>query len=395
MNTATFLYSALQTGSETRSSCASFAASETMARSYVFPLDSSPSSAATVVSKECTAAEETSLRLSLLPESARDVAENEEVWRVAQRGAFEPSRAKAFTSRDVLAMSLPTELYTLLRSLSWSALRASLLEILALVVEDEDPGDSLSAVLDQATGDALRRYMAIRRELPVSPARSRTGGLQPRELAHAVEILLRVAEKSDHWRVPVTCLYVRTAKGPDARRCIRDLSEERFGKHNQGEHNALWTLYSLHTPLQKALKDVDAAELSTLLCEAVKREPHAVLQALQLRSTLIAAKMNAHAFTELPVDVVEEHIVPNILLTFLQAVAARELVPSAADAALSTQIGDFRLNDWAAQAGVSCEAPPGYASAPEAAAVAAAAQAHPSPSAQTSGAATTTSLTRT
>lgn len=127
-----------------------------MARFYAFPLDPSPLATAAVVSKDCTATEETSLRLSLLPESARDVAENEEVWRIAQRGAFEPARATAFTSREVLAMSLPTELYNLLRSLSRSALRVSLLEILALVVEDEDPGDSLSAVLDSSTWHAVR-----------------------------------------------------------------------------------------------------------------------------------------------------------------------------------------------------------------------------------------------
>lgn len=227
--------------------------------------------------------------------------------------------------------------------------------------------------------------------------------MEPPELAQSVEILLRLAEKSDRWRVPVTCLYVKTQRSPQARRSIRDLSEERYEKRNQAEHNALWRLYSLHRPLQKALKGVGAAELSTLLCEAVKRDPDAVPQALQLRSTLIAAKQNARAFTELPVDIVEEHIVPNILLTVLQADAAREPVSSATDAGLNAQTAtdaDFASNNRAAQQGIFCGAPPGYAGAPAgapagAAAAAATAHVHPPPPSPRHSRTPSTSWTRT
>lgn len=322
-----------------------------MSRSYAFPLHLSPFTADSLVSIDGTATEESSLRLSLLPENARDVAGNEEMWRIAQRGAFERARANAFIGRDVLAMSMPTDLFSLMRSLSWPAMQASLLEILALVVEDEDPDESLSVVLDECTWQALRRYMAFRRDFGPAGSGAHTGELTSRELAQSVEILLRLAEKSDRWRVPVTCLYVKNAKTPQARRNVRDLAEDRYGKCNQVEHKAFWTLYSLHSPLQSALKGVDAAELSKLLRDSVNRDPNAIPQALQLRKTLIAAKQHKHAFTELPADIVEEHIVPNILLTLLQVTAAPDPILAAP---LESQISQdaakgFLQKDWSQQ----------------------------------------------
>lgn len=307
-----------------------------MPRTYAFAADSPQVQRHPVHSLHRTATDESSLRLSLLPEDKTDVVQNEEIWKVANDCAFEPTRANTFVDGDVLAIGVPTELYSLLRSLSLPAMRASFLEILALVVEDENPDDSFSRVVDEDTRQALSTYMAIRKDPDAPLSGPHTGGLKPRELARSVETLLRLAEQSDQWRLPVTCLYVRAAQPRCSRMSIRDLSAKRRGK-NQAEHELMWKLYSLHRPLLAALKNVDAPDLSMLLRDTVMRDPDAIPQALRLRHTLIAAKREANVFRELPAEVVEEHVVPNILLTLLQG-AIHESPPASPDSVDATKI---------------------------------------------------------
>jgi hypothetical protein len=312
---------------------------------YAFAADPATSPAGPVALSDTTV-DRTSLRLSLLPATAADVAVNKFLWLAAQDTEFDAGVGRAVLRVDPMVLAFPAAIHELLQSLSFPALQATLMELLALVVEDEDPLVALDATLDLDTRAALDAHMDARNDLEAPPHGQRTGRLEPRELAHSVETLLRHAGHSAAWRVNVPCLRVvqRPPEVASAQRSPRlSIRQQgpRGGRRNGADRATLFGMHTAYHPLRKAVKciGVPADTLAALVRHALAADSAIVPHAWSVHDLLVAASRRPRKaaapepgadtrVTHLPLDVVETQLGPRVLLAILGAPApARDRRP--------------------------------------------------------------------
>lgn len=135
--------------------------------------------------------------LNLHPSSARDVAINELLWRSAQRGEYDATVGDSLLRANVLALVMSAELLAFLRRVTLAELRECVLEVLALIAEDElaDGLALMASEVEPETWNALQLRLAA------------WGTRCPARTSRDVEALLRMCCLSP-WKVDVYAAYV-------------------------------------------------------------------------------------------------------------------------------------------------------------------------------------------
>lgn len=142
---------------------------------------------------------------NLYPACRRDLHVNDLLWQVAQTGEYDPAHGNILLENNVLSLSIPREFYSFLSNVSREHLNTCMLQLLALIAEDED-AEGLALMrseLDVSVWCDLERYMAS------SDADSKIDGGtdRGRKLIKDVEMLLRLCYLSP-WKIDVYAAYV-------------------------------------------------------------------------------------------------------------------------------------------------------------------------------------------
>jgi hypothetical protein len=143
----------------------------------------------------------TLISLNLYPRTSDDIALNSLIHASASSASFESSTLGALLGTTPVLLALPATLSRFLQTISLAQLHVSILEILTLIAEDEDPAGlaAMGEELEPSVARDLAAYMTAR-ALPDAPAK-------PAAVVKAVETLLRCCYLTP-WKIHVPCLHV-------------------------------------------------------------------------------------------------------------------------------------------------------------------------------------------
>lgn len=143
---------------------------------------------------------------NLYPAKQTDLQINHLIWNAAQRGEYSPSDGNLLLQNNILSLSMPRDFFHFLRSVSEEELKQSMLEVLALIAEDEDhEGLSLmKSELEPSIWEDLMRYM---RPTGTTSCRMDVRSEEGRKLMTAVESLLRFCYLSP-WKIDIYASYI-------------------------------------------------------------------------------------------------------------------------------------------------------------------------------------------
>lgn len=282
------------------------------------------------LSRQFSDLDETSLRLSLIPSTSRDVDMNNLLHATARSAAFDKGKAKALLGCDPLVIAFPPAIQRLLTSLSSCSFETALLEILVLIAEDEGSFESVADEVEVSISDRLQQYN-----------NDRTGGLQGlknAELIFAVETLLHAAERSNEWVVHIPFLYAtRTKREKDSQiRARRRIWESGMGQQRRKEATTLgiWAAFSawrlVHISAERI--GVDRRELASILYRAMAGK-HSKVN-IEIRNVCVeiiaGSRRPRHMYqgkptpVSLPGDLVEQHLTPLIFLSMLESMCGKK-----------------------------------------------------------------------
>lgn len=142
---------------------------------------------------------------NLYPSTNRDLQINHLLWSVAQTGEYDPSKGNRLLGNNVLCLALPRKFHSFLRSISREDLHTCMLQVLALIAEDED-NEGLALMRSELCPSVwkdLEAYMARTGRL------DRIDGSTERglKLMRDVEMLLRLCYLSP-WKIDVYASYI-------------------------------------------------------------------------------------------------------------------------------------------------------------------------------------------
>lgn len=143
---------------------------------------------------------------NLYPACQRDLQINRLLWQLAQTGEYNPSQGNLLLENNVLSLAMPTKFFHFLSKTSEQDLKLCMLEVLALIAEDEDlEGLALmkSELADSVWND-LSKYMEKH-----DNQNSRIDSTTPEglRLMCDVEMLLRLCYLSP-WKIDVYAGYI-------------------------------------------------------------------------------------------------------------------------------------------------------------------------------------------
>ncbi|KAI0563061.1 hypothetical protein FGB62_47g130 [Gracilaria domingensis] len=144
---------------------------------------------------------------NLYPATLSDLAINHLIWSVAQKGEYDPTVGNLLLQNNILSLAMPQEFYDFLHEITEEELTHSMLEVLALIAEDEDTeGLSLmKAELEPSIWEDLVQYMDECSAKNQSRMDSKTKA--GRKLMIAVESLLRFCYLSP-WKIDIYASYI-------------------------------------------------------------------------------------------------------------------------------------------------------------------------------------------
>ncbi|PXF45452.1 hypothetical protein BWQ96_04750 [Gracilariopsis chorda] len=143
---------------------------------------------------------------NLYPAKEHDLQINHLIWNAAQRGEYCPSDGNLLLHNNILSLSMPREFFHFLRSVSEEELKQSMLEVLALIAEDED-AEGLSLMkseLEPSIWEDLTLYI---RACETPSCRMDVRSKEGRKLMTAVESLLRFCYLSP-WKIDIYASYI-------------------------------------------------------------------------------------------------------------------------------------------------------------------------------------------
>lgn len=142
---------------------------------------------------------------NLYPACRRDLLVNDLLWRVAQKGEYDPADGNILLENNILSLAMPHKFFSFLANISRQDLHVCMLQVLALIAEDED-AEGLALMrseLDETVWTDLENYMATTAG-PSSIDGTTELGLK---LRRDVEMLLRLCYLSP-WKIDVYAAYV-------------------------------------------------------------------------------------------------------------------------------------------------------------------------------------------
>lgn len=144
--------------------------------------------------------------LNLYPASKSDLDVNFVLWQVANSGEYHPAQWNRVLRANVFAVVMSEELCNFLQSVTYEQLILCILEVLALIAEDED-AEGLKLMQSELAPSIWNRLEPYMRTRP--PANTRCSQTSDKLLTD-VEILLRMCYLSP-WKVDVYTSYITTA----------------------------------------------------------------------------------------------------------------------------------------------------------------------------------------
>lgn len=143
---------------------------------------------------------------NLYPANKRDLKVNHLLWTVAQHGEYHPSDGNLLLENNVLSLAMPSKFFTFLEHVSEQYLKLCMLEVLALIAEDEDAEGLalMKSELEESVWDDLNTYMAVHSDQRVRIDSTTDQGFR---LMRDVETLLRLCYLSP-WKIDVYAVYV-------------------------------------------------------------------------------------------------------------------------------------------------------------------------------------------
>eukprot|EP00737_Agarophyton_chilense_P000652 gb/GEZJ01000723.1/.p2 GENE.gb/GEZJ01000723.1/~~gb/GEZJ01000723.1/.p2 ORF type:complete len:414 (-),score=42.24 gb/GEZJ01000723.1/:5268-6509(-) len=144
---------------------------------------------------------------NLYPATLTDLQINHMIWTVAQKGEYDPAQGNLLLQNNVLSLAMPQEFYDFLHDISEEELKCSMLEVLALIAEDED-SEGLSLMkseLEPSIWKDLVEYMdnCVVKDQSRMDSKTKAG----RKLMIAVESLLRFCYLSP-WKIDIYASYI-------------------------------------------------------------------------------------------------------------------------------------------------------------------------------------------
>lgn len=143
---------------------------------------------------------------NLYPATKRDLQVNDLLWRVAQSGEYDPHVGNFLLENNVLSLAMPAKFFEFLSGISKHDLKTCMLQVLALIAEDEDAEGLalMKSELDPSVWDELAVYISRQRD---SVARIDTTTERGLKLMRDVEMLLRLCYLSP-WKIDVYASFV-------------------------------------------------------------------------------------------------------------------------------------------------------------------------------------------
>lgn len=143
---------------------------------------------------------------NLYPACRRDLQVNDLLWRVAQSGEYDPQDGNLLLENNVLSLAMPYRFFDFLRGISREDLKTCMLQVLALIAEDEDAEGLalMKSELDDSVWDDLTSYMSTQGD---GVTRIDTATVKGLKQMRAVEMLLHLCYLSP-WKIDVYASYV-------------------------------------------------------------------------------------------------------------------------------------------------------------------------------------------
>lgn len=143
---------------------------------------------------------------NLYPASQRDLQVNDLLWRVAHEGEYRPGDGNLLLENNVLSLAMPHKFFSFLAGISREDLKTCMLQVLALIAEDED-AEGLALMrseLEDSVWNDLNEYMATRGAYtPLLDGTTERGV----KLMRDVEMLLTLCYLSP-WKIDVYVGYI-------------------------------------------------------------------------------------------------------------------------------------------------------------------------------------------
>lgn len=143
---------------------------------------------------------------NLYPASKRDLQVNDLLWRVAHEGEYRPEEGNLLLENNVISLAMPHKFFSFLARISRQELKTCMLQVLALIAEDEDAEGLalMQSELEDSVWQDLTRYMANRGlQNPLIDSATEQG----RNLMRDVEMLLTLCYLSP-WKIDVYTGYI-------------------------------------------------------------------------------------------------------------------------------------------------------------------------------------------
>lgn len=143
---------------------------------------------------------------SLYPESCRDLQINHLLWQTAQTGEYSPVNGNMLLQNNVFSVSIPHAFHSFLADVTVHQLDTCILEILALIAEEEDEQGFhlMQSELDPPVWNQLNHYLHHQSQRTHNLEQCTSAGVK---LSSYVELLLKLCYHSP-WKIDVHMAYI-------------------------------------------------------------------------------------------------------------------------------------------------------------------------------------------
>lgn len=279
---------------------------------------------------------------NLYPACRRDLLLNNLLWRVAQKGEYDPADGNVLLENNVFSLAMPHKFFSFLAGISREDLHVCMLQVLALIAEDED-AEGLALMrseLDETVWSDLENYMAKGGGASTIDGSTELG----LKLMRNVEMLLRLCYLSP-WKIDVYAAYVTpqdmatvlsdTSRGLDIGVNVADRKLVRSGARRPvsagpvvskgaspprmratSKTMVFWKLFLDWRRYRKVLVQgmgIDAAEVTSAMLHSIVEGTQKV--AWERAELVMASSLQRdNLFSSLPREVVFNIVAPYVLL---------------------------------------------------------------------------------
>lgn len=267
---------------------------------------------------------------------------NDLLWRVAQQGEYDPANGNVLLENNVFSLAMPHKFFSFLAGISRKDLHTCMLQVLALIAEDED-AEGLALMrseLDETIWNDLENYMASSGGTSTIDGTTELG----LKLMRDVEMLLRLCYLSP-WKIDVYAAYVTpqdmatvlldTSRGSDMSANVVDRKLVRSGARRPvsagpivskgaspprmratSKTMVFWKLFLDWRRYRKVLVQglgIDAADATTTMLHSIAEGTQKMAWE---RAELVMASsvQQGNLFSSLPKEVIFNIIAPYVLL---------------------------------------------------------------------------------